>query len=160
MKTTNPLISHWFVTSLVMLLLCLSVIMVHFYGAQFRQPIEESQRLFWRTFFYIVVILIFPVTNLIRYIFLRLSQTMPILNQENIEQIAKKRYLLAVFVSQFVMILIGVLAMVIFYLGDVLNTFHILSGLAILGSFLYRPKNQEYQQIIDALTKAQENENE
>jgi hypothetical protein len=49
------------------------------------------------------------------------------------------------------MILIGFLGLFIFYLGDVINTFRILIGVAIMGAFLYRPKNAEYQQILNNL---------
>jgi hypothetical protein len=101
--------------------------------------------------FYILAILILPLTNLLRHIFLRLNQTMPLLDKNNVEKIAQKRYALTVLVSQSVMILIGFLGLFIFYLGDVINTFRILIGVAIMGAFLYRPKNAEYQQILNNL---------
>lgn len=160
MKTTNSLLFPWFITTFVVTLLSASFVFVHFYGASFQQPLAESNRIFWRTIFYILAILILPLTNLLRHIFLRLNQTMPLLLDANLEKTAQIRYALTVMVSQSMMILIGGFGGMIFYFGDALNSFRILTGLAILGAFLYRPKNAEYQQIIDALTDTQENENE
>jgi hypothetical protein len=160
LKTTNPLLLPWFITAFVLIILSASFIFAHFYGANFQQPLEESERIFWRTLFYIFAILILPLTNLLRHIFLRLNQTMPLLFAANLEETAQKRYALTVCVSQISMIIIGSLGAMMFYFGDSFNTFYILTGLAIFGSVLYRPKNNEYQQIIDALTDSQENENE
>ena len=160
MKTTNPLLFPWFITIFVWLLLSASFIFVHFYSVTFQQPLAESDRIFWRTLFYILAILILPLTNLLRHIFLRLNQTMPLLIGANLEKSVQIRYALTVAVSQSMMILIGSFGDMIFYFGDVLNSFHILTGLAALGAFLYRPKKLEYQQIIEALTEIQENEND
>jgi MFS family permease len=160
LKTTNPLIFPLFITGFVLFLLSLNVIVTHIYGTQWQQPLDESERIFWRTIFYILAILVLPMTNLLRHIFLRLNQTMPLLNQSNVEKIARKRYALTVCVSQIAMLFIGILAGIVFYLGDGFNTFHILSGLATLGAFLYRPKIEEYQHIINALTQSTENSNE
>ncbi len=85
---------------------------------------------------------------------------MPLLIGANLEKSVQIRYALTVAVSQSMMILIGSFGDMIFYFGDVLNSFHILTGLAALGAFLYRPKKLEYQQIIEALTEIQENEND
>lgn len=160
MKATNPLLFSWLITAFVLTLLSASFIFVNFYGASFQQPLIESDRLFWRTIFYALAILILPLTNLLRYIFLRLNQTMPLLEQKNFEKIAQRRYTLTVAVSQSMMLLIGSFGEIIFYFGDTINSFHILTGLAMLGGFLYRPKNSEYQQIIDVFTDTLENENE
>ena len=141
-------------------LLSASFIFAHFYGAVFQQPLAESDRLFWRTIFYSLAILILPLTNLLRHIFLRLNQTMPLLPGANLEKTAQIRYALTVAVSQSTMVLIGGLGGIIFYFGDAVNSFRILTGLAVLGAFLYRPKITEYQQIIDALTDILENEHE
>lgn len=160
MKTNNHLISHWFITGFVLFLLSSEFTFVHIYGVEWQQPLEESERIFWRTAFYIVVILLLPLTNLVRHIFLRLNQTMPLIEKNNIEKIAQKRYLLTVLVSQCVMIFIGFLGIMILYFGDSFNTFHILTGLAMMGALLYRPKNEEYRQIVGALTDTLENEDE
>lgn len=161
MKTNNPLIFPLSTTGFVLFLLSLNVILTHIYGIQWQQPLDESERIFWRTVFYILAILVLPITNLLRHIFLRLNQTMPLLNNpSNIEKIAQSRYALTVLVSQMVMLFIGVLAEIIFYLGDGFNTFHILSGLAMLGAFLYRPKIEEYQRIINALKESTEKPDE
>ncbi len=159
MKTPNPLIFPWLITALILTLLSSSFIFVHFYGAAFQQPLAESDQLFWRTIFYIVAILLLPLTNLLRHIFLRLNQTMPLLEGANLEKTAQIRYALTVAISQSVMILIGGFGGMIFYFGDAINSFRILTGLAMLGAYLYRPKNAEYQQIIESLTDV-ENEDE
>jgi hypothetical protein len=159
LKTPNPLIFPWLITALILTLLSSSFIFVHFYGAAFQQPLAESDQLFWRTIFYIVAILLLPLTNLLRHIFLRLNQTMPLLEGANLEKTAQIRYALTVAISQSVMILIGGFGGMIFYFGDAINSFRILTGLAMLGAYLYRPKNAEYQQIIESLTDV-ENEDE
>lgn len=160
MKTTNPLLFPWLITAFVVTLLSSSFIFVHFYGTPFQQPLIESDRLFWRTIFYILAILILPLTNLLRHIFLRLNQTMPLLTGANLEKTVQIRYVLTVTVSQIMMMLIGIFGEMIFYFGDAINSFNILTGLAMLGAFLYRPKNAEYQHIIKLLTDALENEHE
>ncbi len=143
-----------------MTLLSFSFIFVHFYGTPFQQPVTESDRIFWRTLFYIFAILIFPLTNLLRHIFLRLNQTMPLLAGANLEKTVQIRYALTVAVSQSMMILVGSLGGMIFYFGDVKNTFNILMGLAMLGVFLYRPKKAEYQQILNSLIDTMEDNHE
>jgi len=44
------------------------------FGDRIQQPLPEAQRVLIRTIFYIVAIVTFPLTNLIRYIQLRLNQ--------------------------------------------------------------------------------------
>jgi hypothetical protein len=158
LKTPNPLIFPWLITALILTLLSSSFIFVHFYGAVFQQPLAESDRLLWRTIFYILAILLLPLTNLLRHIFLRLNQTMPLLEGANLEKTAQIRYALTVAISQSMMLLIGGLGGIIFYFGDAINSFRILTGLAMLGAFLYRPKNAEYQHIIESLTEENEDE--
>lgn len=46
---------------------------------------------------------------------------------------------------------IGVLGFVMFMLGDDFNTLYIFTGLSALGLYLYRPKQDEYVRIIEAL---------
>jgi O-antigen/teichoic acid export membrane protein len=126
-------------------MLSLSITFAHFYNWQ--NPLAEDERLFWRTIFYILSILLLPLTNLLRHIFQRLNQTMPLLANANVERVIKTRYTLTVSVSMLSMLLIGGFGATIFYLGDGFRALHILTGVAGLGVFLYRPKFDEYQQI-------------
>lgn len=147
----SPTFLPWFITSIVILLLGISVFFAHFYHWQ--NPLTDDERIFWRTVFYILTILLLPITNLLRHIFFRLNQTMPLLEFANIERVVKTRYTLTVSVSMLSMLLIGSFGAVMFYLGDGFNTLHILTIVAGLGIFLYRPKRNEYQQILDTLTE-------
>lgn len=106
---------------------------------------DDPKRLFWRTACYSLAIIIMPITNLIRYLHVRLGQTS--LGHKT----AKQRYRAALLVSFTLMHLIGFLGILMFLAGDNYNTPIILMGMAILGSYLYRPKIQEYQSIITAL---------
>lgn len=132
-------------------MLSLNVVFAHFYTWQ--NPLTEDARLFWRTVFYVLAILILPLTNLFRHIFLRLNQTMPLLANANLEGVVKIRYTLTVTISMLMMLVIGSFGATIFYLGDGFRTLHILTGIAGLGVFLYRPKPDEYQQILNSLTE-------
>lgn len=107
----------------------------------------EERLLTYRTWFYALAIITFPLTNLIRYIQVRLCQTMPG------DKPAKHRYLTAVIVSMVLVENIGVLGIILFLLGDGDNTLYIFTGLAALGFVLYRPKPSEYLGIVDALAR-------
>lgn len=146
-----PLFLPWFITGFVAVILSLSVIFAHFYYWQ--NPLTEDVQLFWRTGFYIFAISLLPLTNLLRHIFLRLNQTMPLLKNTNLACVIKTRYTLTISVSMLLMLLIGSFGATIFYLGDSFRTLHILTGIAGLGVFLYRPKLDEYQQILESLTE-------
>lgn len=132
-------------------MLIFSIAFAHFESWQ--NPLAEDARLFWRTVFYILAILMLPLTNLLRHIFLRLNQTMPLLENANLKRVVKIRYTLTLTVSMLMMLVIGSFGAMIFYLGDGFRTLHILTGIAGLGVFLYRPKLDEYEQIFDSLTE-------
>jgi nitrate reductase NapE component len=121
------------------------LIICHQFGHELQEPIPEAQRVFIRTTFYAIAIGIFPITNLIRHIQLRLNQTMPG------NKSAKSRYLLTVIVSMALIEGVGVLGFVMFMLGDNFNTLYIFTGLSALGLYLYRPKEGEYLRIVDDL---------
>jgi hypothetical protein len=127
------------VTLMVYLFMC------HWFGHALQEPLPEGQREFIRTVFYVVAIIAFPITNLIRHIQLRLNQTMPG------NKSAKSRYLLTVIVSMVLVEGVGVMGFVMFMLGDDFNTLYIFLGLSVLGLYLYRPKEEEYKLIIEAL---------
>lgn len=129
------------VTLVIYLCIC------YWFGHELQEPLPEERRVFIRSVFYAIAIIAFPITNLIRHIQLRLNQTMP----DN--KSAKSRYLLTVIVSMMLVEGIGVLGFVMFMLGDDFNTLYIFLGLSALGLYLYRPKIEEYQQIVEALTE-------
>ena len=137
----------------IMLALLITYIIVCFiFGDQLQQPLPETQRVLIRTLLYIVAIATLPLTNLLRYIQLRLNQTMPYSNTAPRLE-AKKRYLVTIIVSMSLIESVGIFGFVMFILGDNFNTLFIFTGIAALGLFLYRPKVNEYAAIVEALTK-------
>jgi O-antigen/teichoic acid export membrane protein len=145
----SPIFLPWLMTSSVITLLSVSIFLAHFY--HFQNSLIEHERIIWRTSFYILTILLLPLTNLLRHIFLRLNQTMPLLDNADLEKTIKTRYILTVSVSMLLILIISSFGSVMFYLGDGFNTLHIFNMVAGLGIFLYRPKLNEYQQIQNAL---------
>jgi hypothetical protein len=115
-------------------------------GEQWQQHWPQDRLIIYRTLFYALAIITFPLTNLIRYIQVRLCQTMPG------DKPANRRYLTAVIVSMALIENIGILGIILFLLGDGLNTLYIFTGLAALGFVLYRPKPSEYSSIVAALS--------
>jgi len=142
----NELFPHWIVVGLMLLTLMVYLLICHLFGHALQEPLPEERRVFIRSVFYVIAIVAFPVTNLIRHIQLRLNQTMPG------NRSAKSRYLLTVIVSMTLVESVGVLGFVMFMLGDDFNTLYIFLGLSALGLYLYRPKIEEYLQIVAALT--------
>lgn len=117
----------------------------HQFGHELQAPLPEARRTVIRTVFYALAIIAFPITNVVRHIQLRLNQTMPG------NKPAKSRYLLTVIVSMLLVEGVGLLGFVMFMLGDGFNTLYIFTGLSALGLYLYRPKQDEYGQIVEAL---------
>lgn len=150
-KLKADLILPWVIVGVMLSLLVTIIIVCFTLGEQLQQPLPIAQRVLLRTIFYAIAIVTFPVTNLIRHIQLRLNQTMPGDNP------AKNRYLVTVIVSMSLIESVGVLGLVMFIWGDDFNTLYIFTGLSALGLFLYRPKIDEYVEIINALA-AQKNE--
>ena len=139
------------VQGIMLTLLITYIIVCLIFGDQLQQPLPEAQRVLIRTLLYIVAIATLPLTNLLRYIQLRLNQTMPYSNAAPKLE-AKKRYLVTVIVSMSLIESVGIFGFVMFILGDSFNTLFIFSGIAALGLFLYRPKVNEYAAIVEALT--------
>lgn len=152
----SDLMLPWLIQGFLLFTLAVGVIVCITFGDQIQQPLPEAQRVLIRTILYVVAIVTFPATNLIRYIQLRLNQTMPY-SQDQPEIEAKKRYLVTVIVSMSLIESVGIFGFVMFILGDSFNTLYIFSGLSALGMFLYRPKLDEYTGIVEALA-AQKNE--
>ncbi len=141
----NELLPHWLVVAAILMTLLAYVVICHLFGHELQQPLPEERREFIRSIFYVIAIITLPLTNLIRHIQLKLNQTMAG------GKSARNRYLLTVVVSMLLVEGIGVLGFVMFMLGDDYNTLYIFIGLAVLGVYLYRPKLEEYAQIIEAL---------
>ena len=145
MKEKNDLNIHWIITLAMLILLIIYVIACHALGNEIQLNLPEQQRVLIRTVFYIIAIILFPITNLLRHILLRLNQTMPGNNP------AKKRYFSTITITLAVISIVGIFGIVMFYLGDSYNTLYIFCVLAALGVFLHRPRQEEYQQIIQSL---------
>ncbi len=144
------LVIPWIILGVMLVMLAALLIVCLILGEQIQQPLPEAQRVLIRTIFYVVAIITFPLTNLIRYIQLRLNQTMPFSHGTVNE--AKRRYLVTIIVSMSLIESVGVFGLVMFILGDNVNTLYIFTGLSALGLFLYRPKVEEYARIVDGLT--------
>jgi hypothetical protein len=154
----SDLILHWVIVGIMLAMLTTYVIVCHTLGEQLQQPLPEDRRILFRSIFYVIAIVTFPLTNLIRHIQLRLNQTMPYSPATHgIVAAAKSRYFTTVLVSMALVEVVGVFGLVMFMLGDGFNTLYIFTGLSALGLFLYRPKADEYSGIIDAIS-AQDHE--
>jgi hypothetical protein len=147
----SDLILPWFIQGFMLATLATFLIVCIAYSDQIQESLPEAQRVLIRTILYVVAIVTFPTTNLIRHIQLRLNQTMPY-SSDTPRLEAKKRYLVTIIVSMSLIESVGVFGFVMFILGDNFNTLYIFSGLSALGMFLYRPKVDEYACIVVALT--------
>jgi hypothetical protein len=147
----SDLILPWLIQGFMLATLATFLIVCITYGYQIQEPLPEAQRVLIRTILYVVAIVTFPMTNLIRHIQLRLNQTMPY-SRDTPRLEAKKRYLVTIIVSMSLIESVGVFGFVMFILGDSFNTLYIFSGLSALGMFLYRPKVDEYARIVETLT--------
>ncbi len=150
----SDLFLPWLIQGVLLASLVVYVIVCIALGDQIQQPLPEAQRVLVRTILYVVAIVTFPITNLLRYIQLRLNQTMPYSGIDP-EGEAKKRYLVTVIVSMSLIESVGIFGFIMFVLGDNFNTLYIFTGLSALGLFLYRPKVHEYAGIVEALTTQQ-----
>lgn len=148
-SNTSPksadLTAHWRVCGLLALLLIASLVVCHVWEAEWRVGTDEAQRVVIRSILYTVAIVLFPVTTLLRYILIRLDQTMPG------DKPAAKRYLTTVIATTLLIESVAAFGPVMFALGDGYNTLYIFSGLGALGLFLQRPKMAEYLGIVEAL---------
>jgi len=141
----------WLLMGLILLTLLAYLFVSEYYWEQIRVFQVSQDRLVWiRTILYILAIIAFPITNLMRFIMVRLNQTMPG------EATAKQRYFVTVLVSMISAGTIGMLGFIMFVLGDDYNTLYIFCVLSALAVFLYRPKIEEYLSIVEALQAQQE----
>lgn len=133
----------WLITAGITLTLIAYLSLCYFYGDRLRLETEPPMVL--RGIFYGIAIINFPLTNLLRHILLRLNQT--IISDKS----AKSRYCMTVFISLCSAELIGILGFIVYLRGDNCHTLLIFCLLSVLALFLYRPKIEEYQSIIEAL---------
>lgn len=106
--------------------------------------LPEAQREFWRTIFYAAIIALFPLSNLVRFVLLRLNQTMPG------DDASGTRYTTTVLIALAMVEPAGLFGVLMFAWGDGLNTLYIFAGLAALGFVIHRPKPGEYRSILEA----------
>jgi len=143
----SELTIHWVIVGIMLTMLITYNIICHTIGTDIRINLAEEQRVFIRSIFYVIAIILFPLSNLLRHILLRLNQTMPGDNS------AKNRYLMTTIITLATIEIVGMFGFVMFMLGDEYNSLYIFSVLGALGLFLHRPREQEYRQIIKALEK-------
>ncbi len=143
----SELTIHWVIVGIMLTMLITYNIICHTIGTDIRINLAEEQRVFIRSIFYVIAIILFPLSNLLRHILLRLNQTMPGDNP------AKNRYLMTTIITLVTIEIVGMFGFIMFMLGDEYNSLYIFSVLGALGLFLHRPREQEYRQIIEALEK-------
>lgn len=143
--TQRQLTPHWLVCLAMLLLLIIYNLICHFGSDGLRLNLDETQRVTIRTTLYAVTIGLFPLTNLVRHILLRLNQTMPG------DKPAAQRYLTTIIVTQTMIEIVSLFGLLMFLLGDDFNTLYIFSVLGLLGIFLHKPKMTELEDIIQAL---------
>ncbi len=154
-SATRPapsLLAAWLVTGIMSTILLSYLVFCLTQGNTVITPLPETDRVALRTAFYVIAIITFPITNLIRHIQLRLNQTMPLPKADYLG-VAKSRYLLTIIVSLSLISSIGSFGFAMFLIGDSLNNLYIFVGMSALGLFLYRPKDQEFDAIVSALAE-------
>ncbi|MEY4209676.1 MAG: hypothetical protein RLZ92_54 [Pseudomonadota bacterium] len=142
----SQLRAHWLVVGFLFLLLIAYNFVCHVWGVELRINLDEAQREIIRTVLYGAAIILFPLTNLLRFILLRLNQTMPG------DKSAKQRYFFTTTVALLLIETVAFFGFVMFILGDDFNTLYIFSVLGGLGLFLHRPKIEELAAIDYALS--------
>ena len=147
----------WLLQGLLLTSLLMTTVFCLQSADQIQTIMAEEQRELTRSILYVIAIITFPMTNLIRYIQLRLNQTMPF-SETNIRSVAKKRYQLTVTVSMLLITSVGAYGVLMFIWGDKQNTLFIFTGLSALGLFLYRPKLPEYEALYEAIVAKSQTE--
>lgn len=138
---------HWLIWFLLVFFLLAYIPLIHFWGQDHALGWDESQREFIRSVLYVVAILLFPFTNVLRYILLRLDCTMPG------NKPATQRYFSTVVSCLLLIESVAVFGVAMKFLGDDFNTFYIFEVLGGLGLFLHRPKSQDLAMIEQALAE-------
>jgi len=149
-ENNHRLTVHWLVCAAMLMLLAAYNAVCQVWPDDIRINLDESQRILIRTVFYGIAIVLFPLTNLMRHILLRLNQTMPG------EKSAEQRYFVTILVTQAMIETVSIFGLVMFILGDDYNTLYIFTLLGVLGIYLHKPKQTELQSIIYALSAKKE----
>jgi len=145
----------WQFSAIMAIGLIAIVIVCHTFGnMMLTPPIAEETRILLRSLFYLLAIITFPMTNLLRHIQITLNKTMPTATDDYFNE-AKKRYFVTVLVSLSLMNSMGIYGLTLFMLGDGFNTLYIFVWMSALGIFLYRPKANELMDICGALSVKQ-----
>ncbi len=144
-QKSSLLIYAWILTFFLIITQLFYIIICKTHSDELPLYLTTDTLVIWRSLFYLLSILLFPITKLLRYIQIRLNQTMPG------NKPAANRYLFTIIISQGLMGLIGSFGLILCILGDTINSLYIFSGLAWLGFLLNRPKKSEYQSIVIAL---------
>lgn len=146
-SSENPALTpHWLICAAVLMLLMGYNLICHVWADDIRINLPESQRITIRTLFYVIAIVLFPLTNLVRHILLRLNQTMPG------NKTAAQRYLVTVIVTQTMIEIVSLFGLLMFILGDDVNTLYIFTLMGVVGIYLHKPRQTEYESIVYALT--------
>ncbi|WP_131655529.1 hypothetical protein [Methylocucumis oryzae] len=155
---TTALKTSWLAVGVTLIVIALMVGLCYYRIIPFSHW-QEEQRILIRTLGYITGIVLLPLTNLLRFVLLRLCQTMP-LSETQTKITAQTRY--AVAISRYfklnvltlsLMMMISLLGVGLYSVGDALNTLVILTGMACLGIYLYRPKATEFIAIAEELAE-------
>lgn len=134
----------------MVLTLAVYIFLCLYLGEEIRLWPDREPPILIRTILYAVSIITFPFINLLRHIMLRLNQTMPG------DTSARARYFTTVLVSLAFAETMGVYGLVMYMLGDNLNTLYIFCFLSVLAMILYGPKLDEYEQVVEALKRKSE----
>lgn len=145
MAKAEQLKKHWWVVYTVIATVVVYNLVCHYYGVDMQLLWPEDQQALLRTVLYIIAILLLPLANLIRFILIRLNQTMPG------DKSAEDRYFTTILITQMLVEIIASFGVVMFVLGDGYNTLYIFSILALLGTALHRPKLEDLASIEQAL---------
>jgi hypothetical protein len=146
-KECPELFPHRLLSAALFLLIVAYLLVCHLWGAEIRIKFDESARVTIRSALYTITIMLFPLVKLLRYILIRLNQTMPG------DSSAGRRYFYTVSITLLLIETVGGFGFLMFILGDGFNTLYIFSVLAVLGIYLYMPKINEYLAIKAALTE-------
>jgi hypothetical protein len=146
MAKSESLKKHWWPVYLTIITVVIYNIVCHVYGKDIQLFWPEDQRIFIRTILYIIAILLLPLANLMRFILIRLNQTMPG------NKPAEARYFTTIVITQLMVEIIAIFGIVMFILGDGYNTLYIFSLLTLLGAALHRPKPEDLSSIEYALS--------
>lgn len=133
------------IRAVALIILVSLVVICQVYSDTIQIGMDEQQRIVIRTVLYVVAIITFPLMKFMRHVLLHLN-----LKAEGGSS-PKSRYLLTIIISMAIAESIGVYGFVMYVLGDSYNTLYIFISLSALAMFLYRPKVEEYQQLVESI---------